>query len=231
MPKILITGANRGFGLALADQFSESGYELYLVVRKADAAQSLKQSFPRAHILITDITASSYESELENWLADSVIDVVINNAGSGTKAPTFEQTKTEYLQKEFDTNCVAVLATVKGALASLVRAQHPQVINISSRRGSLTMQSELLAKGSGCSYSYRVSKAAQNMLTLCLADDLEEQNIRVVAIHPGRLLTDMAPKDAVTTPEQSAKKLLELVQSNKLKSRDFISLETGQLPW
>lgn len=231
MPKVLITGANRGFGLALAHQFSASGYELYLVVRKVDAANSLQKTFPSAHCLISDITASNYELELEKWLKGKAIDVVINNAGSGTIAPTFEETKTEYLQKEFNTNCVAVLATVKGSLASLERAKNPQVINISSRRGSLTMQSELSAKGSGCSYSYRISKAAQNMLTLCLADDLEEKNIRVVAVHPGRLLTDMAPKDAVTTPEQSASRLLGLVQTNKLKSRDYISLETGQLPW
>lgn len=92
------------------------------------------------------------------------------------------------------------------------------------------MQSELAAKGSGRSYSYRISKAAQNMLTLCLADDLENFNIRVVAIHLGCLLTEMASIDAHMTPMSAAKKLLMMVKDNTLKTRDYINLET-RLSW
>jgi len=231
MQTVLITGANRGLGLALAHSFSVSGYVLYLVVRTTAAKSELINRFPDANILVCDVTSLEYESRLKEWLGLSVLDVVINNAGSGTKAPTLKSTKAEFLRKEFDTNCVSVLSTVKGALGSLKRKHDSLVVNISSRRGSLTMQSELAAKGTGCSYSYRISKAAQNMLTLCLADDLEDINIRVVAIHPGRLLTEMASKDACMTPELSAAKLVALVQGNSLKTRDYISLETGILPW
>ena len=231
MKSVLITGANRGLGLALAQHFSVCAYNLFLVVRSITAKSDLISNFPDANILICDITSNEYESILTEWLGAAELDVVVNNAGSGTKAPTLESTKAAFLRKEFDTNCVGVLSTVKGALASLKRKPSSLVVNISSRRGSLTMQSELAAKGSGCSYSYRISKAAQNMLTLCLADDLEDLNIRVVAVHPGRLLTKMTSIDACMTPESSAKKLVELVQSNKLKTRDYICLETGKLPW
>ncbi|EHD1698979.1 hypothetical protein [Vibrio vulnificus] len=69
------------------------------------------------------------------------------------------------------------------------------------------------------------------MLSLCLADDLEDLGIKVVSMHPGRLLTKMASIDAHMTPSSAAKKLVELVKNNSLKNRDFISLETGKLPW
>jgi NAD(P)-dependent dehydrogenase (short-subunit alcohol dehydrogenase family) len=231
MKTVLITGANRGYGLALAQQFSLGAYELFLVIRSVTAKHDLLSKFPDANILICDVTADEYELRLKTWLSAATIDVVINNAGSGTISPTLASTKSAYLRKEFETNCIGVLSTVKGALPSLENNQGALIINISSRRGSLTMQSELAAKGSGCSYSYRISKAAQNMLSLCLADDLEEKGIRVVSIHPGRLLTEMASKDAHMTPEASAKKLISLVQSNQLKTRDYISLESGHLPW
>jgi len=231
MSSVLITGANRGLGLALSQEFSSCGYELYLVVRTEASKIDLFEKLPNANILVCDVTSDKYEGMLSEWLSDITLDVIINNAGSGTKAPTLESTKLEFLRKEFETNCIGVLATVKGALTSLKRKDNSLIINISSRRGSLTMQSQLAAKGSGCSYSYRISKAAQNMLTLCLADDLEGLNVRVVAIHPGRLLTDMASVDAHMTPKSAASKLLRMVKYNKLKTRDYISLETGKLPW
>ncbi|ENM5795798.1 SDR family NAD(P)-dependent oxidoreductase [Vibrio mimicus] len=231
MKSVLITGANRGLGLALAHEFDKHDYRLYLVVRTNNAKSELARDFPQAKILVSDVTCDSYESKLSEWLELVTLDLVINNAGSGTKAPTLKSTRPEYLRKEFETNCIAVLSTVKGSLDSLQRSAEPLIINISSRRGSLKMQSELAAKGSGCSYSYRISKAAQNMLTLCLADDLEDLGIKVVAIHPGRLLTAMGSSDADMSPKKSASQILDLVENKRLNNRDYISVETGVLPW
>ncbi len=231
MRNILITGANRGFGLALAKQASQQGYQLYLVVRSEKAKQQLNKVLTGTQVLVCDITRADYQAKLSQWLGDATLDVVINNAGSGTRAPSLESTEPEFLRKELETNCIAVLATVKGALTALQRSSRGLVINVSSRRGSLSMQASLAAKGSGCSYSYRISKAAQNMLTLCLADDLDEFGIGLVALHPGRMLTNMAAKDAHLTAEQSAQKLLTLIAKNQLKSREFVCLESGTLPW
>ncbi|BCL69277.1 Short chain dehydrogenase [Vibrio nigripulchritudo MADA3029] len=231
MKYILITGANRGLGLALAEQFSNNEYSLLLVVRSEASKTKLLEKFPAADVLVFDVTDDSYPFYLEEWLGNRTLDIVINNAGSGSMAPTLASTEPHQLRKEFETNCIAVLSTVKASLIALKRSSSPLIINISSRRGSLTMQSELAAKGTGCSYSYRVSKAAQNMLSLCLADDLEDLGIAVVSIHPGRLLTKMASSDADMTADDSAKRLVELVESGTIKNRDFISLETGKLPW
>lgn len=232
MKRILITGANRGYGLALAHAFSHSGYALYLVVRSEASREILLSCFPNACILVEDVVNDGYEARLNDWLRSVTLDVVINNAGVGAKAPTLTSTTTGDLRLTFDTNCVGVLSTVKGSLAALLRNQSAMIINISSRRGSLTMQSQLAAKGSRCSYAYRISKAAQNMLTLCLADELEESRIKVVSVHPGRLLTQMAASDARLSPEASAQKLVNLVEDNAFCTRDFIDLEDeSRLPW
>jgi len=232
MKKVLITGANRGLGLALAQQFFEKQYDLYLVVRSVESQQKLINIFPNANILVFDITENTFELTLSQWLENISLDVVVNNAGTGSKAPTLAATKAGFLRKEFETNCIAILSTVKGSLDALKCAETPLVLNISSRRGSLTMQSELAAKGTGCSYSYRISKAAQNMLTLCLADDLEDLGVRVVAIHPGRLLTQMGASDALLSPAISAQRIVTLVENSELENRDYINIETGEkLPW
>lgn len=136
MKNVLITGANRGLGLALAHEFDKHDYCLYLVVRSNAAKSELATIFPKAKFLICDVTSDTYEQKLNEWLKLVTIDLVINNAGSGTKAPTLELTRPEYLRKEFETNCIAVLSTVKGCLDSLQRSEEALIINISSRRGS-----------------------------------------------------------------------------------------------
>ncbi len=231
MNNVLITGASRGLGLALARKFYHSYWGVYLVVRTESAKVAVSEKLPDANILVSDVTCDEYESKLGPWLGEAAIDVLINNAGTVTKDPTLGSTQAEYLRKEFDTHCVSALSTVKGSLDALKQSPQPIIINISSRRGSMKIQSELKTKGSGVSYSYRIGKAAQNMLTLCLADELEDMNIKVVAIHPGRLLTRMGWTDAHIAPSDSAKKIVQLVEANQLKHRDYVCLETGTLPW
>ena len=93
------------------------------------------------------------------------------------------------------------------------------------------MQADGAAKGSGCSFSYRIGKASQNMLTLCLVDELEPDGIKVASIHPGRLLTNLAANDAKMTPDKSAKLISQLVSLNEINSGDYLCMETGKLRW
>ncbi|MFG1497321.1 SDR family oxidoreductase [Saccharospirillum sp. HFRX-1] len=231
MSRVLITGAGKGLGKELARSFDSYQWDLFLIVRSPEAKEDLLKEFPEAHILESDVRSPDHDVRVKDWLSDLSIDVLINNAGVGSKGSSLDTATIEQISTAFETNCLGVFSTVKGAYTALCKSENALIINISSRRGSMSMQASGAAKGTGCSYSYRISKAAQNMLTLCLADDLEEDGIKVAAIHPGRLLTKMASKDAHMTPEKSAELISELVVNGKVENRDYLCMESGSLRW
>lgn len=231
MKSVLITGANRGLGLALADAFHAEHTQLYLVIRRQELEGDLVARFPGARILVHDIILESYEERLREFLRDATIDILINNAGTGSKAPLLQDATAVQLRKEFDTHCVAAFSTVKAGLDALTKSEAGLILNISSRRGSLSLQATGAAKGSGCSYSYRIGKAAQNMLTLCLADELEDMGITVAAVHPGRLVTGMSSSDACMNVEESARRIAKLALDGSILTRDYLCMETGSLTW
>ncbi|WP_158584148.1 SDR family NAD(P)-dependent oxidoreductase [Salinibius halmophilus] len=227
--KVLITGAGRGYGLALAQQFSTHANHMVLVVRSQSQQADLLKRFDNASVLLADISDGGYVEQLAqhlaNHLGDSQLDLMINNAGTAAHAPTLATTTTAAMTREFNSHCLGAVHTVQGSLAAL--SVGATIINISSRFGSLSRQASGVAKG--CSYSYRMAKAAQNMFTLALVDEFPQ--FTSVAIHPGRLLTELASPDAHLTPQASAERLLALYQSGSLKSGQFISLEDGELAW
>jgi NAD(P)-dependent dehydrogenase (short-subunit alcohol dehydrogenase family) len=80
------------------------------------------------------------------------------------------------------------------------------------------------------SYAYRVSKAAQNMVTVSLAQDLHGR-VRCWAVHPGKLATGMGQADAVKPPRVAARELMELLESDERRSPGFFSLGAPDLEW
>lgn len=78
------------------------------------------------------------------------------------------------------------------------------------------------------SYSYRIAKAAQNMLTLCLQQELENKGIGVTAIHPGKLKTEIGAFDANLTPAEGAQNIYEwVIELNEGNSGRFIEPGVG----
>jgi NAD(P)-dependent dehydrogenase (short-subunit alcohol dehydrogenase family) len=160
---LLITGVSRGFGFALAAEAVAQGYQVLGIVRSEQSRLAVLAQLPTVQLLVADITAPAYENLLTQFVAGKIIDVLINNAGSGSKGKTLATTTAEQLQREFNTHCVAAMLSAKVCQPTLI-ARNGQLVNISSRRGSMNMQADGAAKGAGCSYSYRIGKAAQNML-------------------------------------------------------------------
>src|SRR5690606_40145926 len=100
----------------------------------------------------------------------------------------------------------------------LAAASRPVVVNITSRFGATSQIAAGNLDASGISYGYRIAKAAQNMLTQCLAHDPSLSRISVVAVNPGRLLTDSASCDANRRPEEAAKAILDILERRKFQS-------------
>lgn len=188
---VLITGASRGIGAALADCYRARGEEVIGTGRSAAAQVQLDVTQPASHVKMAEA------------LGDRAIDLLICNAGiyldkghdldSGYGADLWAHS--------FATNVTGVFLAIQALLPNLRRAQGAKIAIISSQMGS----SE---RAPGGSYIYRASKAAALNLGRNLATDLKAEGIAVGIYHPGWVQTDMGRDAAAITAEDSARGLM-----------------------
>jgi len=232
---VLITGATGGYGRALCQQAKDAGHFVIAIGRSIEKLRKLEElDLTDLHYEIDFLDEDIEEkiSNLEHALIKSnirTIDLLINNAGIGSKGSSLFSETAQNIKDSVSINCVApfllsALLLNKFALKILV--------NISSRRGSVEQNADQSVSKKGCSYSYRISKSALNMLSLCIADEFGDR-VACYAVHPGRLKTGIGVAEATLEPSCSAKRLFDLVASAP-PSNQFYSLENEQvatLPW
>ncbi len=212
MPTVLITGASRGFGRALFDVYAQRGWTVLPLVRESRAAVQLQAEGGSAcHPIVADVTAADAEREIARVLErrGGPLDVLINNAGNIVKHRGLADTAVEELEDLFAVHCVGVFRCTRSALPFLRQSGRAVVVNISSRWGSIA---RTVSGYGGGIYSYQIAKCAQNMLTVCLDQELRGAGIRVLAVHPGRLKTEVAAKDADTEPQEAARALADWIE-------------------
>ena len=223
---VLITGAARGFGRACVEVFSAAGWN---VVAAARALPSDGAADRTVAWVGWDVTDDDTES-----LVDAVngrpMDLLVNNAGRGTPGTPLQAVSVSSLLEVCDVNVGGVLRTARALEDALRKAPAPLIINISSRLGSLHDQAAGRYAELTTSYAYRISKAAQNMATICLANELGPA-IRVWALHPGVLATAMGQKDASGDVELAATRLLTIADDPDETSPRYRSLDGDDLPW
>lgn len=188
----VITGGSRGLGFYMARGFLAAGAErVYITARKAaaciEAAEELSQ-YGECIPVPGDISSLEEIRKLAAVLAEKEtrIDVLVNNAGAGWRAPLEEFPEIGW-DKVMDLNVKAPLFLTQALLPLLKQGKSSEntasVINIGSIAG--------IIGDSHSSYSYGPSKAAVHQLTRNLARDLADDHIRVNAIAPGRFFTQM----------------------------------------
>lgn len=188
---VLISGANRGIGAAMADRMTARGDD---VTRTARAAEG--------HIPL-DVSDPASVGRLASELGDRPIDLLVCNAGvfedrGETLGDGFPP---DMWARMFAINVTGAFLCVQALLPNL-RAAKGKIALISSQLGS----SE---NASGGSYIYRSSKAAMVNLGRNLAMDLKSDGIAVGIYHPGWVQTDMGGSGAAISPETSAKGLID----------------------
>jgi NAD(P)-dependent dehydrogenase (short-subunit alcohol dehydrogenase family) len=235
MKYALVTGCSKGLGKALAFCLLSSGYVVFPIVRRKESEQEWSTAMPgMCYPILADI---SMDSSIEIIRASvgrhcSSLDILINNAGIPGIEPSLEKTSSLELQALFNVHCLGALRVSQACLPFLKEASAPLILNISSRLGSLGKMSKRDFPEGEFSYSYRVAKAAQNMLTLCMAQELEKWGIKIHAVHPGRMKTDSAAAKATLDPGDAAKAVVEWVERNeKLNTGMFFEPGVGELPW
>jgi NAD(P)-dependent dehydrogenase (short-subunit alcohol dehydrogenase family) len=222
----VVTGASRGFGLEVARELAANGWDVITVSRGPSAALDAISSITSVRGDVTDMDLDG----LLRAVGERPVDLLVNNAGVGGTGRHLHGLDRAELDGAFAVH-VWGPARISGALLpSLRRSARPLVVNVSSRLASLNRQAAGEYQQLPTSYAYRVTKAAQNMLSICMANELGP-SVRVWAVHPGRLRTALAPADADVEPADAARRLVALVRGDTKTPLSYLSLEEGPLPW
>ena len=179
----LVTGSTRGIGLAIAQALAAAGAGVIVHGRDAEAAGDVAKSIGAIGVEIADLSNADDVSALRDRIIarDAPLDIVVNNAGLeiGSRVETM---KPEDLARTLAVNLMAPIALVQGLLPALRRSSSASVINISSIHETVP---------SWGNAAYAASKAALAMVTKTLAIELGAEGIRVNAIAPGAIATDI----------------------------------------
>ena len=226
---ILITGAGKGFGLALAKTFLREGWVVFALVRNHQDASKLKELNPQScRPIISDVTSETVGIAVEQALKHlGVLDVLVNNAGIGGRGKSIETTSAAEIESLLNVHCLGALRVTQAAIPYM--KSNGRIINISSRFGSITRVASGELDHIQGSYAYRIAKAAQNMLTQCLSRELGPSGLIICALHPGQLKTDTAAFDADREPQEAAQELIQMV--DRLENGKFYGLFEGELVW
>lgn len=222
---VLITGANRGIGLALAEQFVEAGYQVIGTARKPGKAVALKDLGARVEQL--DVADPNSVAALASRLGNTSIDILVNNAGIvGHTAADLAATDIEQLDHVFQVNTFGPLRVTQALLPMLESGSKKQVINITSMMGSMELNTW------GGYIGYRGSKAALNSFNQTLAIELGKQGYVVIVMHPGYVQTDMNAGEGEISSQKSAAGIFKVI--NNLSAKDngaFYDNDGKSLPW
>jgi short-subunit dehydrogenase len=208
MKKVLVTGTSKGLGRALTLNLINNDCQVFGVFRDLKQFQTFEKSQQERIIpVIADLSTDGCINIIQNVIEKTPIDLLINNAGTGGRNFTLKTASSQELLELFQIHCLGAFRVTKSIIDNLLSTTDPTVININSRLGSITEQSKGSFSHLQVSYSYRIAKAAQNMLTNCLRSEFRNE-IKFYSIHPGRLITELSQTDADLTVEVAAERIV-----------------------
>lgn len=202
MKSILVTGANRGIGLALVQHFRARGDDVVAVCRHSSEALAATGARVESGIDVTDDAAlSGLSRRLEGVMLDELwlnAGILVRDSLDKLNALGFHG-----MRQQFEVNAIGPLRVAHALLAHL--GQGAKIAIITSRMGSIQ------DNDSGGYYGYRASKAAVNAIGKSLAIDLAPRGISVFLLHPGYVATDMVGGTGDLAPAVAAERLIARV--------------------
>jgi len=215
---VLITGASRGLGRALADLYAAVGLRVIACMRQAS---------PGAEAL--DVADEGSIAALGERLGGQPVDIVINNAAIRGDAGGLDTLETGDFLEVMRINALAPLLLARALRPNLLAGRRKVLVNIGSRAGSLA---EGTVDDEDGDYAYRCSKAALNMATVKLAQDFRRDGIAVISLHPGWVRTDMGGAEATIDVAESAAGLKALIDATTLaETGSFRAYDGRTVAW
>lgn len=234
-PTVLITGSNRGIGLAFAKWYAEQGWNVVATCRRPEQAEDLHALAGKHGSLsveLLDVTREDHIRDLADRYAGQPIDLLINNAAVLGPLPEQSLGGLDYDRFEL-TMAVNVYAPLRlsEALADNVVAAGGKIVAITSGVASLTLMERMRGM-----YFYRMSKSALNMGWRALRTDLKPLGVAVLLVSPGMvdtsLLRESGYRGEALTTEESVAGMVEIIADATLDDPGLpINVDGRVLPW
>jgi NAD(P)-dependent dehydrogenase (short-subunit alcohol dehydrogenase family) len=236
MPTILVTGSNKGLGLAFAQGYTAEGWKVIATCRTpgaADELNALAAANDSVEVHGLDVDDFGAIEILGKQLSGTPIDLLLNNAGFKGPAPQgFGQVDYEGWAGVFHTNVLAVMKMTETFADHVALSDKKLIVNVSSGLSSVANKNGPGRGPFGELYLYRTSKSALNMLTKCLSFDLIDRGIAVVGIGPGWVRTALGGPTAKFSPEESIANCIPLIEKFGPDDAGKLYLYDGsEIPW
>ncbi|NLU71408.1 SDR family oxidoreductase [Streptomyces sp. HNM0575] len=238
----LVTGANKGVGLATARQLAERGHMVLLgsrnVERGVQAATELTQIGLSVRPLQIDVTDDLSVRNAAEFIGreHGRLDVLVNNAGMLVRKPAIE-VSAEDMRQEFETNVFGLVRVIHAMLPLLRASSSARIVNVASDSAifaKTTEKGSMFAR-SHESFAYSATKTAVNMLTVKYAnaflDDPDLAHVKINAVTPGYVATDLNDFKGVRSTEEGARASVHWATVGDDGETGGFFNEEGPLPW
>jgi NAD(P)-dependent dehydrogenase (short-subunit alcohol dehydrogenase family) len=235
----LVTGATRGIGFETARQLADAGVHVLLAGRNRDkaveAALKLQSEGLSVEAISLDVTSDRSIAAAAEDVArrHGKLDILVNNAGvlrDDMQRKPSEQSLATW-RETFDTNVFGVVATTNAFLPLLKQAPAARIVNVSSLLGSIAANNDPASPIYNFKVpAYNVSKSAVNAWTVQLAHELRDTPIKVNAVHPGSVKTDMNAGGEIEVADGARTSVRMALLDANGPSGGFMYFEEN-LPW
>lgn len=247
-PVALVTGANKGIGLAIAQQLAAQGLTVLVGARDLARGEAVAATIAGpAHAVQLDVTdpasIAAAAARIEHEFGR--LDVLVNNAGiahAGDPHRSLDDivrtgrasvASLDEVRAVFETNVFGVIAVTQAMLPLLRAAPAGRIVNLSSGRASLTLAADPAETRRRAMFgvTYAASKAALNAVTLAFAVDLAATRIKVNAAAPGFTVTDMNRGEGRRSVEEAAREPVRLALLDADGPTGGFFDDSGPVPW
>lgn len=223
MPTALVTGANRGLGLAFVEALTMGGWRVFGTAREPQAASELAAVLPPARILPLDVGEAESIAALKKTLGATPLDLMLNN-GALTVTPPDEFGSCDYAfwERAFRINTIGPMRMAEALVENVAASEKKIMFFISSRMGAAPKPGTI---------GYRATKSALNQVVLQIALATRAHGIIAACAHPGYVATRPTGYKGAFTPAESAAALLAVIE--RLRPEDsgsFFDPDGSTLP-